>query len=89
MACTVRILPSAERQLADLPREVRERARAAIRDLAREPRPAPPVGRKLKGAPHRYRLKLSAYRVIYLLDSAAQEVTVTWVGLRRDAYRDA
>ncbi|MBI2297807.1 MAG: type II toxin-antitoxin system RelE/ParE family toxin [Armatimonadetes bacterium] len=87
MAYTVTILPAAERQLANLPPDVRARLVTAIAELADNPRPGPPLGRKLQAPPPRYRLKLPPYRVIYTADTRAQRVEVVWVGLRRDAYR--
>ncbi|MBI2300690.1 MAG: type II toxin-antitoxin system RelE/ParE family toxin [Armatimonadetes bacterium] len=87
MAYTVLFDPGAQRQFLALPPDVQARLRPAIDGLADDPRPGPPLGRKLQGEPPRYRLKLPPYRIIYQVSTRAQRVTVTWVGLRRDAYR--
>ena len=87
MAYTVRILPAAERQLADLPREARDHLRAAIRELAERPRPAPPLGRKLASYAHTYRLAIGDYRLVYEVHKRELLVLVVWAGNRRDAYR--
>lgn len=73
--------------MADLPTEVQARLVLVIDALADNPRPGPPLGKKLAGKPTRYRLKVPPYRVIYRVDPQARAVTVAWVGLRRDAYR--
>ena len=58
---------------------------AVIDTLADNPRPAPPLGRKLQGKPVRYRLRVSSYRVVDRIDAGSRTVTLTWIGLRRDA----
>jgi len=85
---TVQFERSAERQLARLPAEVQAQLAAAIDTLAVDPRPAPPTGKKLRGRPARYRLRVLDYRVVYRIDSKSRLVSVGWVGHRRDAYRD-
>lgn len=87
MTYSVRILPAAERQLADLPPEPRNDLRAAIRALADEPRPAPPLGKKLAGFANSYRLAVGSYRVVYEVHKRELVVLVVWAGNRRDAYR--
>lgn len=79
--------PSAQLQFDDLPEDGQARLQASIDSLATNPRPAPPLGAKLQGGPPLYRLKLPPYRVVYRIDSRRRVVTITWVGLRRDAYR--
>lgn len=87
MAYTVRILPAAERQLADLPRDVRDDLRAAIRTLAENPQPGPPLGKKLADYANTYRLSVGDHRVVYEVHKREQSVLVVWAGNRRDAYR--
>lgn len=88
MPYTVQFERSAERQLGNLPADVQVRLATAIDTLAANPRPAPPTGKKLRGRPTRYRLRVQDFRVVYRIDSKARTVTVVWVGNRRDAYRD-
>lgn len=78
--------PRALRLFETLPRPAQERLVAAIDNLASNPYPPPPHGRKLTDGGG-YRLRVGDYRVIYEVDSTARRVVVTWVGPRRDAYR--
>lgn len=78
--------PRALRLFETLPRPAQERLVAAIDNLASNPYPPPPLGRKLADGGG-YRLRVGDYRVIYEVDSTARRVVVTWVGPRRDAYR--
>jgi mRNA interferase RelE/StbE len=55
--------------------------------LADEPRPAPPLGKKLSGYPNTYRLAIGEYRVVYEVHKRELVVVVVWAGNRRDAYR--
>jgi mRNA interferase RelE/StbE len=61
-----------------------ERIRHAIAALAEDPYPR--ESRKLQGA-EGYRLRVGRdYRVMYLVDEEAQEITITRVGSREDFY---
>jgi mRNA interferase RelE/StbE len=80
----VLILRRAQRELAQLPTEVYERIRDAIRALAEDPRP--PNGLKLTGRTG-WRMRVGDYRMIYEIDDSQQVVTVLHVGHRRDIYR--
>ena len=48
--------------------------------------PRPPGCQKLSGS-DRYRVRQGRYRVVYLVDDTAQQVTVFKAGHRRDVYR--
>lgn len=78
------VVASARKELRDLPSTVKERARAAIGALQRDPRP--PGVRKLSGHERRYRIRVGDYRVVYEVDDAARVVDVIRVRHRRHAY---
>ncbi|NEP41525.1 MAG: type II toxin-antitoxin system RelE/ParE family toxin [Okeania sp. SIO2H7] len=74
----------AEKQLASLPVEIRNRIYPKIDSLANNPRPPGCV--KLKGEKNGWRIRVGEYRVIYSIDDNTQTVDVTKVGHRRDIY---
>ena len=80
----VEILPSALKELAELPAKVRRRADERIQGLAHNPRP--PGCKKLKGEEDQYRVALGAYRIVYRIQDAVLLVTVLRVQHRKDAY---
>lgn len=88
MAYQVGFSSAAERQFDDLSQDVRAQVVRHLEQVADDP-----LGRgvvKVKGtrSPVSYRCKVGEdYRVIYTIDRRQQVLTVTWVGLRRDAYR--
>ena len=84
MRYAVFILRRAQKELAELPSEVYEHAKEAIRNLGENPRPR--GCRKLAGR-EGWRVRVSDYRIIYEIDDAARIVTVLDVGHRRDIYR--
>lgn len=88
MLYAIRFSPRAERQFLDLPPDVMGRIDAAILALASNPRPQPPLGKKLEGYRNRYRLAVGPYRVVYEVRQREGLVLVIWVGRRRDAYRE-
>ena len=76
---------SAAKEFRALEREIKRRVAAAIDALGQEPRP---VGsRKLRGHQHLYRIRVSAYRVVYEIDDQARLIRVTRIRHRRDVYR--
>ena len=64
----------------------KDRRRIVDRIAALEHDPRPPGCQKLSGS-DKYRLRQGHYRVVYLIDDAARQVTVFKVGHRRDVYR--
>jgi mRNA interferase RelE/StbE len=50
--------------------------------------PRPAGCTKLAGTADGYRIRVGDYRIVYLIDDAAQIVTVTRVGHRREVYRE-
>jgi len=82
---TVEFLPSAQRELAALPKDVQRRIANRIDVLREDPRP--PGARQLQGEDHLYRLRLGDFRVIYSIESRRLGVVVVKIGHRREVYR--
>jgi mRNA interferase RelE/StbE len=55
--------------------------------LGDDPRPAPPLGKKLRAYKNTYRLAVGDWRVVYEVHKREVLVLVIWAGHRRDAYR--
>jgi mRNA interferase RelE/StbE len=81
---TILILPSAEKQIQKLPKEIRLIVTAAITNLAEEPRPA--GCKKLKGVPA-YRIRIGNYRVVYEIADRILTVTIIAAAHRKDIYK--
>ena len=83
-AYSLLVKASAAKELDTLPTKDRRRVVERILSLADEPRPH--GSQKLSGH-DKYRLRQGHYRIVYLIDDAAREVTIFKVGHRRDVYR--
>ncbi|MGA9351038.1 MAG: type II toxin-antitoxin system RelE/ParE family toxin [Anaerolineae bacterium] len=84
MNYTVHLKRSAEKELDDLPDPVHNRI--VERLLALEQNPRPRGVRKLKGRAEEYRLRVGDYRILYVVDDAAQVVEIIAIRHRREAY---
>jgi mRNA interferase RelE/StbE len=84
MPYVVHLKRSAEKELADLPREVQQRIIKRLLTLKANPRP--PGAKKLGGG-DRFRIRVGDYRVLYTIDAALQKIEVSAVGHRREVYR--
>jgi len=73
--------------LQRLPEADQRRLRQRIDDLADNPRPLPPTGKKLRGRDDLWRVRAGRYRAIYRIDDEARTILVLDVGHRRDVYR--
>ena len=82
----VRLKPSADRALTRLPADVQRRIVLALEDLSQTPRP--PGVKKLAGDDNLWRIRTSAYRVVYEIHDDAAVVRVLRVAHRKDAYRE-
>ena len=80
----IRIRRSAEKEIRDLPRDVRLRVVNRIRDLAADPRPK--GCEKLAGVDG-YRIRVSAYRIVYTIEDRVLLVEIVRVAHRREVYR--
>jgi mRNA interferase RelE/StbE len=82
----ISIKTSAGKELAAVvSKSDRQRVVERIQGLASNPRPR--GSEKLAGYSDRYRIRQGNYRIIYLIDDDAQEVTIYKVGDRKDVYR--
>lgn len=84
MSYTVEFLPSAQRELATLPKDVQRRIANRIDALREDPRP--PGSMQLQGVERLYRLRVGDYRVIYSIEGRRLVIVVVKVGHRRDVY---
>lgn len=84
MAYRVVLQKSAAKDLAALPKLVRERVAAALRKLAEEPRCH--GVRKLVARDNEYRFRVGDYRIVFAIDDTEQLVDVLEVNDRKDAY---
>ena len=84
MPYVVHLKRSAEKELADLPREMHQRIIKRLLTLKANPRP--PGAKKLGGG-EKYRIRIGDYRVLYTIDDALQKIEVSAVGHRREVYR--
>ena len=85
MAYRIVIERPAEKSLRRrIPPEHADRIRRAVDALAENP--SPPGSLELRGRQER-RLRVSDYRVIYVVDDTRRLVTVMQAGHRKDVYR--
>jgi mRNA interferase RelE/StbE len=81
---TVEMKPSARKELWALPNDVLARAVAKIEALTDNPRP--PGCKKLKAYRNQWRIRVGDWRVIYIIDDSAAQVSITRVAHRREVY---
>ena len=74
----------AAKQIQQLPPPIFRRVQQTIDGLSDNPRP--PGVKKLRGETG-YRLRVGAYRILYEIDDATQQVTIYRVKHRREVYR--
>lgn len=79
------MLPSAARDMAELPRKFIEKIAQKIDALASDPRPR--GAKLLKGGEGQMRVRVGDYRILYRVDAAERLVLVVKVGHRREVYR--
>ena len=83
---SINLLPTATRDLGQLPRPISRRVTRAIDPLADDPRP--PGCEKLRaGAGDEYRIRVGDYRILYKVDDDAHVVLIVRVRHRREVYR--
>jgi len=80
----VALTASAARELHRLPTKVVARIMARLEHLASAPRP--PGCKKLRGGDKEWRIRVSDYRVVYVIDDTAKTVDVTRIAQRREVY---
>jgi len=80
----VELKPSARKELESVPDSVLARVVRRLESLANDPRPA--GCKKLKGYKDQWRIRVSDWRVVYLIDDTAILVSVTRIAHRREVY---
>jgi mRNA interferase RelE/StbE len=85
MSYSIVISKSVQKQINDLPSQIRNRVVEKIQSLAQEPRPSDIV--KLKGSGKEYRIRIGDYRVRYEIDDSSQIIRLLQCKHRRDVYR--
>jgi mRNA interferase RelE/StbE len=85
MSYTLLISKSVQKQIDNLPSELKERVVEKIQNLASEPRPDGVV--KLKGFDNEYRIRVGDYRVRYEVDDTNQIIRLLQCKHRKDVYR--
>lgn len=61
-------------------------ARIITRPEGLEENPRPPGCKKLKGGDKEYRIRVSEYRIVYIIDAYRVIVTITRICNRKDIY---
>ena len=84
MAYSVRIRPTAQRQIKKLSRSVQARVVRRLEQLTADPRPR--GVEKLTAKDNLYRLREGDYRIIYQIRDQELSVLVVKVAHRRNAY---
>lgn len=85
MSYRVEVVRKAQKQLARIQVQDRERIMEEIDALADDPKPSGST--KPRGYVDSWRVRVGDYRIIYELDEAARKVVVTRVAHRREVYR--
>jgi mRNA interferase RelE/StbE len=80
----IALAPAAARQLRKFDPQVRRRIQGALELLATDPRP--PAASRLVGGDGEWRVRTSAYRIIYEIHDDTLLVLVLRIGHRRDVY---
>jgi len=76
---------SARRELEGLPINIAARVLDRIQTLTDNPRPR--GCKKLQGPSQLWRIRVGEYRVVYKIDDGNQEVDISVIRHRSDAYR--
>ena len=87
MAYTVRIAPTAERQLKSLPKTTQSQITKRLLKLEDDPRPS--GVKKLDSEKDLYRLRVGDFHVIYTIRDRKLIVLIVKIGHRREVYRQS
>lgn len=77
---------SAQKDIREVPGDIRSRVLLAIQALADNPRPQ--GVKQLKGLDDLYRIRVGAYRVVYGIHDNELEILIIRVRHRSDVYRN-
>jgi mRNA interferase RelE/StbE len=72
MSYSIVISKSVQKQINDLPTQIKKRVIEKIQSLAQEPRPSDVV--KLTGFDNEYRIRIGDYRVRYEINDSSQMI---------------
>ena len=81
---SVEVKPPARKELEALPDNVLARILQKMESLRSAPRPA--GCKKLKGYKDQWRIRVGAWRVVYIIDDAAKLISITRIAHRREVY---
>ncbi len=81
----IELLPSAMKELGNLPHNIQRQIAVKINSLAKTPFPA---SCKVLRGENAYRLRSGDYRILYMVDKPSETVTVVKIRHRKDAYRN-
>jgi len=81
---SLEIKQSAQKELDSLDNSVFKRIDRKILALADSPRP--PGCKKLRAYRDHWRIRVGDWRIVYLIDDEARDVTITRVAHRREVY---
>ncbi len=85
MSYVIDIAKSVQKQIDNLPNDLKERVIERIRSLVEDPRPDGVV--KLKGSGREYRIRIGDYRVRYEIDDESQRIRLLQCKHRSEVYR--
>jgi mRNA interferase RelE/StbE len=85
MTYTIVISKSVQKQIKDLPSDLRERIIEKIKILTNDPRPDGVV--KLKNSDREYRVRVGNYRIRYEINDADLTIKLLQCKHRKDVYR--
>lgn len=81
----VELLPSAQKDIDNLPNGIKSRVTGRIIPLKEEPRPENCI--KLKGSANIFRIRVGNYRILYRIFDIDSKVTIVKVAHRKEVYR--
>lgn len=82
---SINLKPSVEKDLRHLSKRLVARVMERIEKLKADPFPQQAI--KLSGTERFYRIRVSDYRIVYEVDTQAEQVTIHYVRHRREVYR--
>ena len=82
---SINLKPSVEKDLRHLSKRFVARVMERIETLKADPFPRQAI--KLSGTERFYRIRVSDYRIVYEVDTQAEQVTIHYVRHRREVYR--
>jgi mRNA interferase RelE/StbE len=76
---------SVQKQIDELPDEIRDRIDESIKALAENPRPDGVV--KMKGSESEYRIRIGNYRIVYDINDGELTILLIQCRHRREVYK--